>query len=396
MPSLFPDSGGKAVIQKQQRIFLSYSHDDVQWLEKIKKFLRPLERDAEIVLWSDTNLRASSHWHAEIQTAISEADAAVLLISQNFLASDYVASNELPQVLSAANQRGLRVFPVILSSSFLRGSPLLTFQAVNSPAAPLDTLSEAEQNRLLTKLVESIDDVLKLSSSGITEEWLDKFRARFVPVQGGTYISGDNELHAKLHGLPEQTATVASFGTGKYVITQAEWVAVMGTQPWFNQKNVRYGNDVPAVWVNWYDANDFVTNINKSDRSFIYRLPTETEWEFAARGGIKGAIERRRFCFGNDPNSLSQYGWYEVNASLRGENFAHPVGDLAPNQLGLHDMHGNVWEWTLDNRDGLRALRGGGFNFTAEGASSAFRVEHKPEVKGEAVGFRLVQERRPE
>src|SRR5262249_14136042 len=159
----------------------------------------------------------------EIQTVIADADAAVLLVSQNFLASEYVASDELPQLLSAANQRGLRVFPVIITSCYLRDSPLLTFQSINSPSAPLDSLSVAEQNRLLTKLAEAIDDVFKLTASGITEEWLEKFRARFVPVEGGSYISGDNALHAKLHGLPEQTSKVASFAMAKYVVTQAEW-----------------------------------------------------------------------------------------------------------------------------------------------------------------------------
>jgi formylglycine-generating enzyme required for sulfatase activity len=89
-----------------------------------------------------------------------------------------------------------------------------------------------------------------------------------------------------------------------------------------------------------------------------------------------------------------QYGWYDQNASLRGDNYAHPVGELSSNQLGLFDMHGNIWEWIADDEGGLRPMHGGGFNFAAEGACSAFRVVQKPEVKGEAAGFRLVQEKR--
>lgn len=168
----------------------------------------------------------------------------------------------------------------------------------------------------------------------------------------------------------------------------------MNTQPWLNQKDVRYGDDIPAVFVSWYDAVDFVRAINKADPQFAYRLPSEAEWEYAARGGNKSTSGRRtRFSFGNDANKLIEYGWHERNASQRGDNYAHSVGMLRENPLGLFDMHGNIWEWASDDiGGGLRPLRGGGFNFMADGASSAFRVINKPETKGEAAGFRLVQE----
>lgn len=204
---------------------------------------------------------------------------------------------------------------------------------------------------------------------------------------------GDNELHNQLHALEEHEVQIASFSFGKYVVTQSEWIAMMGTQPWLNQKNVRYGDDNPAVYTSWYDAVDFVRAINKADPKFAYRLPTESEWEYAARGGKESASERRtKFDFGDDSSKLIEYGWHDRNASQRGENFAHRVGELRENRLGLFDMHGNIWEWTSDDIRGLRPLRGGGFNFMADGASSAFRVVQKPEMKGEATGFRLVQE----
>lgn len=380
----------------KRTVFVSYSREDARWLNKVKTFLRPLERDAELQLWSDADIRPSSNWHAEIQTAITDADAAILLISQNFLASDYVASDELPQMLTAASERGLKIFPIIVSASFLRGSPLLKFQAVNSTSAPLDSVNESEQNRILARLAESIDDLLKVAQAGVTNEWLERFRTRFIAVDGGRSNLGDNELYHKLHALPEREAEVRSFRFGKYVVTQSEWAAVMNTQPWVNQKNVRYGSEVPAVYVTWHDVNDFIRKINKADSGFIYRLPAEAEWEYAARGGQRAGKALAKFCFGNDASQLMRYGWFDQNASLRGNNYAHPVGELSPNQLGLYDMHGNVWEWTGDDVDGLRALRGGGFNFMAEGASSAFRVVQKPEVTGEAVGFRLVQEQRYE
>lgn len=206
---------------------------------------------------------------------------------------------------------------------------------------------------------------------------------------------GDNEIYAKQHALEEHEVHLESFHLGRYVVMQSEWTALMNTRPWLNERNVKYGDDIPAVYVNWYDAINFVRTINRTDSKFAYRLPTEAEWEYAARGGQEFSLgTRTKFCFGNDENQLIHYGWYEQNASLSGDSYAHSVGMLKPNQLNLFDMHGNIWEWTAENLNGLRALRGGGFNFTAEGASSAFRVENKPETKGEAVGFRLVKEQK--
>ena len=382
--------------QKRQ-VFVSYSHKDYEWLNRVRTFLRPLERNAELSVWSDTGIRPSSNWHADIQTAITDADAAILLISPDFLASEYVASDELPEILLAASERGLRVFPIFVSACFLKGSPLLKFQALNSPSSPLDSLEVSEQNRIFTRLAESIDDLLKVAAAGVTDEWLEKFRSRFVPIDGGTISLGDNELYNKRHALEEHEVTIEPFMLGQYVVTQSEWIAVMNTRPWVNESNVLYGSDIPAVYVNWGDAADFITRVNRADTVFRYRLPTESEWECAARGGCQAASDSRtKFCFGNDPNQMMLYGWYSQNASLRGNNYAHSVGQLNPNCLGLYDMHGNIWELMLDNIEGFRPLRGGGFNVSAEAACSAYRVVQKPEVKSEAIGFRLVQEPRSE
>jgi formylglycine-generating enzyme required for sulfatase activity len=376
----------------KQQIFISYSHKDAEWLERLKPFIRPFAREEGLQIWSDKDIKPGSDWHGDIQKALGDAHAAILLISQDFLTSDYISSDELPQLLGAASQRGLRIFPIYVSSCYLkRDSPLSKFQGVNSPAQPLDMMDGAKQNEIFASLAGSIDELLKVLLVGVTEEWLEKFRSRFVPAEGGVFVMGDNELQPALHALEEREVRVASFRMGKYVVTQSEWVALVKTRPWLNEKDRRLGDDIPAVSVTWGDAFAFVGAISRADSKFDYRLPTEAEWEYAARGGQKAAGSHTKFSFGDDEHRLMEYGWYDQNASGILDNYAHPVGMLKPNPLGLYDMHGNIWEWTSESDEG-RVVRGGGFNFAAVGASSAFRLKMNPTSKGVALGFRLVQE----
>ncbi|MEL6657462.1 MAG: SUMF1/EgtB/PvdO family nonheme iron enzyme [Bacteroidota bacterium] len=380
-------------MRNKRKLFVSYSHKDEIWLERIMPYLFALQRKAQVVPWSDKDIYPSQQWEAEIDKALMQADAAILLLSQDFLVSEYINAVELPVLLRAVKKRGLRIFPIVVSSFFIEDSPILDFQSVNYDR-PLDRMPKSEQNHTLSNLVRSISKVLSIHTAGISEDWLTRFRSNFLPVSGGEFMSGDDRLFENAHALRRKKARVSSFYISKYVITQSEWQAVVRSQPWLNESNVKYGADLPAVHVSWQDAQRFIRTLNRFDTRFIYRLPTELEWEYAARGGKDLASSNTLFCFGDRIELLSNYGWYDQNTSLVGINYAQPVGMLEPNQLGLFDMHGNVWEWLSDDRDGLRPLRGGGFNFKALGACSAFRVENKPEMSGEATGFRLIREKR--
>ena len=376
-------------------IFISYSHADNEWLDRLMPFLRALKHQARVRAWSDKDIQLSADWHAEIQKALNEADAAILLISQDFLASEYIRNNELPKLLSAASERGLRIFPVFVSSCYGTSPLLLRFQAINTPAMPLDLISKAEQNQKLASLAKKIDELLEFDLAGVSDEWVAKFQSRFVPVVGGAYVMGDNELYSQIHALPEHEAHVDSFRLGQYVIRQSEWIALIKTQPWvgLDKKNVHYGDDNPVVYVSWFDAVDFARAISRRDPLFNYRLPMEAEWEYAARGGQETLHKSgTKFSFGDDLNKLIEYGWYIESDSPGVDTYAHPVGMLKPNQLNLFDMHGNIWEWTSEGSNDGRILRGGGFNASALAASSAYRVLAKPEMTGPAAGFRLVQE----
>jgi formylglycine-generating enzyme required for sulfatase activity len=127
--------------------------------------------------------------------------------------------------------------------------------------------------------------------------------------------------------------TIKSFAIGKFEVTQAEWFAMLGERP-----SEYLGDDLPVETVSWRDVQIFIQRLNaRTGRA--YRLPTEAEWEYAARAG-----STTQYYFGDDPADLGQHAWFIDNA---GET-THPVGQKLPNRFGLHDIHGNVWEWTQD------------------------------------------------
>jgi TIR domain len=143
-------------------IFVSYSRndDDKQWLERVKVHLRPLMRLGRIELWVDTEMKAGDEWRDEIEQAVESCSVAVLLVSADFLASDFIYRNELPPLLNAAKRRRVRILPVIASSCSFQHSELARFQAVNSPSKPLDLMSKGEQENALAELSEAVRQAL--------------------------------------------------------------------------------------------------------------------------------------------------------------------------------------------------------------------------------------------
>ena len=129
---------------------------------------------------------------------------------------------------------------------------------------------------------------------------------------------------------------VDSYWMATHEVTQEQWYSVMKSRPWSgaspNEK------DAAASKISWEDANEFCTALSIKE-GYAYRLPTEAEWERACRAGTQST-----FSFGNQRGQLERYGWSPVNAG----DDAEPVGQKLPNQYGLYDMHGNVWEWCSD------------------------------------------------
>jgi len=150
-----PDSGAR------DRVFISYSHKDARWLQRIQVHFSPLERQGKIQRWDDTMITPGTKWRDEISLALSCAKVAVLLISADFLASDFIVNEELPHLLSAAENDGVVIVPVILSPcAFNSIETLAQFQSINPPSQPLSGLSKTKREQLLVKLTEVIGGLL--------------------------------------------------------------------------------------------------------------------------------------------------------------------------------------------------------------------------------------------
>jgi formylglycine-generating enzyme required for sulfatase activity len=223
-----------------------------------------------------------------------------------------------------------------------------------------------------------------------------------VYVEGGKFMMGcvlgrDNlDDHICLDNeQSSDSVTVGNFWIGKYEVTQAQWEAVMGTT--INQQRAKVGGSLygvgsnyPMYYVSWYEAQAFCDTLSaRTGRS--YRLPTEAEWEYAARGGKRS--EHYVYSGGPSLSSLAWYGGSDGDAT-------HAVGDKSGNELGIHDMSGNVYEWcssnwrvnynTSEEDDSNRMIRGGSWCYGAWYCRVASRYPYDPINRNYYVGFRVV------
>jgi len=148
-------------VQVTKPVFISYSHKDTAWLEKVKMFLRPLEDQGFLRIWDDTNIRPGSQWLDEIKLSLESAQVGVLLITQNFLTSEFIVQKEFPVLLEKAKNRGCLIFWIAVSTSTWDDSELSRFQAANDPNQPLDTLTEPEQNRILKSIYSRMKEAIQ-------------------------------------------------------------------------------------------------------------------------------------------------------------------------------------------------------------------------------------------
>jgi formylglycine-generating enzyme required for sulfatase activity len=217
---------------------------------------------------------------------------------------------------------------------------------------------------------------------------------QFVLIPAGEFLMGSNDREADDDEKPVHRVRISRpYYLGIYEVTQAEWEAVMGQNP------SRFkGRDRPVEQVSWDDVQAFIQRLNAREGHSKYRLPTEAEWEYAARAGTTTA-----YSFGDEARQLGAYAWYDDNAGGQ----THAVGGKRPNGWSLYDMHGNVWEWVQDwygtypagavtdpqgpSSGSYRVVRGGGGLGGAGCCRSASRGNYAPGDRNGDLGFRLLR-----
>jgi len=381
----------------RDQVFISYAHRDARWLERLQIVLKPLTRNKTIAVWDDSKIQPGTQWKAEITKALASAKVAVLLVSQHFLASDFIAHDELPPLLQAAAD-GLTILWVAVGASLYKDTEIASYQAANNPAKPLNSLRRADADAELVKIAEKIKEaatwplpkrVATAESAPEPSTFTNSVDMEFVRISTGTFLMGTAD--GGEWERPEHPVCISqSFYLGKYPVTQAQWATVMGNNPSVFKGHPNW----PVENVSWEDVHVFIQTLKVREAGEDYRLPTEAEWEYACRAGSTTS-----YCFGDAPDQLGEYAWYRENAGGQ----PHPVGLRKPNVWGLYDMHGNVWEWVQDwyrlyptdplsASPGLeRVDRGGSWVWDARFCRSATRGHLTPGHRAYDTGFRLLR-----
>jgi hypothetical protein len=141
-------------------VFISYSKKDLLWLNKIKVPLRFLEINYSFNIWDDTKIKVSKDWNKEIEDSIKRCKVAIMLVSNNFLATEFILKKEIPDLLVGAEREGARIFNIILDHNVFKMTELSRYQSLNNPETPLSHLSEEEQQKLLVRLAEEVKETL--------------------------------------------------------------------------------------------------------------------------------------------------------------------------------------------------------------------------------------------
>lgn len=260
---------------------------------------------------------------------------------------------------------------------------VLIVLAIKQEKRPSPKVERTEEERINNEERMEVDDLVFLCEG-------DEYHYKMVYVNGGTYLMGasESDKEACRDEHPQHDVTVDGFYMGQTEVTQALWKSVMGSNPSYFD-----GNTLPVEQVSYNDVKEFISKLN-SVTGKIYRLPTEEEWEYAARGGNNSRVYKY-----SGSNDLDSVAWYLGNS----DSETHPVAKKNANELGLYDMSGNVWEWCSSfwchdySSPRLHAhhyvLRGGGWSYDVKGCRVSYRGHNWPSYCNNNLGFRLAMSR---
>jgi len=498
---------------ERDQLFISYSHVDREWVVRLQTMIRPLVRSHGLRLWDDSQIQPGDKWRQEIETALAAAKVALLLVSSDFLASEFVTNSELPQLLTAAEVEGLRILWVPLRPSLVSRTPIDAYQALLDPGRPLARMDPVEQEEALVEIALAIEQALAprqnspsaaakargdsaghprqaaaptrgssvlpgadrqavaadrsgavqpetalaevaqpsapaaptakdssrlqhfaastcllrqeggrwsmerrpLQVEGYREDLGEGVALNMVKIPAGSFLMGspEDEPERSVAEGPQHDVTLDSFFMAQTPITQAQWRAVAGWEKverdLDSDPSDFKGANRPVERVCWIDAVEFCRRLSQRTGQ-RYGLPSEAQWEYACRAG-----STTPFHFGATLTpELANYDGNHVYGNGPKGTYRKQTSDVASfpaNGWGLHDLHGNVWEWCEDHwhdrynfapgdyqpwlipaaaDDELRLLRGGSWNLYPGYCRSASRIHARPVYAYHDVGFRVV------
>ncbi len=391
-------------------VFVSYSHRDERQKERLATHLSVLR--GRLAVWDDRQLQAGDDWYAGIEQAIATANVAVLLISADFLASDFIAKEEVPRLLKRRQQEGLTIVPVLLKGcAWAEISWLSAMQMRPTDARPLMALRGNAREEALAAIA---TEVLRLAEKkprpvpgskppGASEstqlrataqesgelhsppswasrsgkdsygEWasfeVEGVEQRMQWIAPGSFTMGSPETEDGRfgdEGPVHEVSLTQGFWLANTPCTQALWEAVMGQNP-----SLFLSPQRPVDRVSWEDCQRFIKRLNQRIAGLDLRLPSEAEWEYSCRAGTTTATWQGdlEILGQNNAPRLHALAWYGGNSGLEydlefgldssnwpGKQHPHleagsrEVAQKIANPWGLYDMLGNVDEWCRDGR----------------------------------------------
>lgn len=431
------------------RCFISYSHKDDAYRLELEKHLKPLRRAGLLETWSDRAIDAGTEWVLQIHDSLDTAEIILLLVSADFLASDFCWEVELKKAMTRHDARSAKVIPVFVHPCHWQGAPFEKLQGVPDPKVPISEWDN--RNRAFTFVAEAVHkaaEEMSVSLAAITPKpepspprsvadsspslvvspllVADSALAHkpavlapgtvfqdfpegpeLVVIPPGEFLMGSPQTETGRFGDegPQHPVMIGyPLAVGRYPVTFAEWDAALaaggcnGYSP--NDRRLGRGRR-PVINVSWKDAQAYVAwLVQRTGKP--YRLLSEAEWEYACRSGTTTA---RHWGDGIDSG--------HANYDDSGIGKTTEVGQYPANDFGLYDMLGNVWEWVEDvwrdryvgapvdgsawtnglgsKSDSHRVVRGGSWLKGSRFLRSAFRIENRPDYRGSSIGFRVAR-----
>ena len=366
---------------KRRHVFISYAHEDREWVDRVKRMMKPLLRTGqELRLWDDSLIEPGMNWREETAAALAEAKVALLLVSHAFLASEYLMNIELPKLLAVAEEGGLRVLWVSLSPCLVEKTPIWNYQAALPPALTLAEMSEQQLQRALKTLSERILEALQAPALESEQEPEDSALSTQPFVEYNETTSSEQiirwrtrcriwkeplteDCDVPMAWIPSDTAqNVGEFLLGLEPVTLRQWQIIAGwpqQERKLNPDPTEHGApDQPVTGINLEQALEFCRRLAVRSGRY-YELPSEEQWEHACRAG-----------------SASLYSWGDTWSVNMATAFANP--------WGLQKMHGSLWQWCRGE-----ALRGGSWNDPFERRQASSRAEANEPLPPSSVGMRL-------